>query len=181
MRLTMWILMGATVLPLAALLAWMRPAFVSRWRQVTARSRWGWAVLWAAGAGFLFFFPHDDRFTGLDDMTYRNLAHAFLDGRGFHDPDAVLADVPADLRENFLLHRGPTGRPTRDRSFQLSDWRSVETKPFFMPTLSLAAAGLEPALAPERFVPLVGAFWLALVLAAGWCAGGGWGLSAAAA
>ena len=106
MRLTMWILMGATVLPLAALLAWMRPAFVSRWRQVTARSRWGWAVLWAAGAGFLFFFPHDDRFTGLDDMTYRNLAHAFLDGRGFHDPDAVLADVPADLRENFLLHRG---------------------------------------------------------------------------
>ena len=42
-------------------------------------------------------------------------------------------------------------------------------------------ASREPVLAPERFVPLVGAFWLALVLAAGWCAGGGWGLSAAAA
>lgn len=181
MRLTMWILMGATALPMAALLVWMRPAFVSRWRQVAAVSRWGWAILWAAGAGFLCFFPHDDRFTGLDDMTYRNLAHAFLEGRGFHDPDAVLADVPEDLRENFLLHRGPTGRPTRDRVFQLSDWRSVETKPFFMPTLSLAAAGLEPVLAPERFVPLVGALWLALMLAAGFCAGGGWGLSATAA
>ena len=181
MRLTMWILMGATALPMAALLAWMRPAFVSRWRQSLAVSRWALVVLWTAGAGFLFFFPHDDRFTGLDDMTYRNLAHAFLDGRGLHDPDAVLAGVPADLRENFLLHRGPTGRPTRDRSFQLTDWRAVETMPFFMPTLSLAAAGLEPALAPERFVPLVGALWLALVLAAGWCAGGGWGLPATAA
>ena len=181
MRPTMWILMGATVLPMAALLAWMRPAFVSRWRRAAAVSRWGVALLWAAGAGCLFFFPHDDRFTGLDDMTYRNLAHSFLEGRGFHDPDAVLAEVPEGLRENFLLHRGPAGRPTRDRSFQLSDWRAVETTPFFMPTLSLAAAGLEPALAPERFVPLVGALWLALVLAVGWCAGGGWGLLATAA
>ena len=181
MRLTMWILMGATALPMAALLAWMWPAVVSRWRRAAAVSRWGIALLWSIGAGFLFFFPHDDRFTGLDDMTYRNLAHAFLDGRGFHDPDTVLADVPPDLRENFLLHRGPTGRPTRDRSFQLADWRSVETTPFFMPTLSLAAAGLEPALAPERFVPLVGALWLALMLAAGFCAGGGWGLLATAA
>jgi hypothetical protein len=86
--------------------------------------------------------------------------------------------VPVPLRENFLLHRGPVGRPTRDRVFQLSDWQvDGHAVPFFLPTLSLAASGLEPVLAPERFVPLVGALWLALVLAAGFCAGGGWGLA----
>ena len=66
----------------------------------------------------------------------------FLDGRGFHDSDAVLEEVPVPLRENFLLHRGPVGRPTRDRVFQLSGWQATEAQPFFLPTISLAAAGL---------------------------------------
>ena len=181
MQLLMYILAGAAVLPLAALLAWIRPALAPAWRRASAAARIGLAALWLLGAGFLLLRPHDDSFTGLDNMTYRNLARAFLDGRGFHEPDAVLAEVPAELRESFLLHPGPAGRPTRDRIFQLSGWQSTDTQPFFMPVLSLAAAGLEPLLAPERLVPLLGALWLALVLAAGFSAGGGWGLLAAAA
>ena len=181
MRLLMFILAGATVLPLAALLAGIWPALAPAWRRSSAAARLGLAALWLLGAGFLLLRPHDDSFTGLDNMTYRNLAQAFLEGRGFHDPDTILAEVPAELRENFLLHPGPVGRPTRDRVFQLSGWQSTDTQPFFMPVLSLAAAGLEPVLAPERLVPVVGALWLALVLAAGFCAGGGWGLMATAA
>ena len=181
MRMLMSILTAATVLPLALLLAWVGPALAPAWRRASAAARFGLAALWLLGAGFLLLRPHDDSFTGLDNMTYRNLARAFCDGRGFHEPDAVLAEVPAELREAFLYHPGPAGRPTRDRVFQLSGWQSTDTQPFFMPVLSLAAAGLEPLLAPERLVPLLGALWLALVLAAGFRAGGGWGLLAAAA
>ena len=181
MKTWMIIATGSTLLPLAALLAWVWPPLAARWRIFAPVSRLALVALALAGAGFLLARPHDDRFSGLDTMTYGNLARAFLDGRGFHDSDAVLEEVPVSLRENFLLHRGPVGRPTRDRVFQLSDWQATATQPFFLPTLSLAAAGLEPVLAPERFVPLVGALWLALVLAAGFCAGGGWGLAAAAA
>lgn len=181
MKAWMIIATGSTLLPLAALLVWIWPALAARGRRSAPVSRLALAALALAGAAFLLARPHDDRFSGLDTMTYGNLARAFLDGRGFHDPDVVLEEVPAPLRENFLLHRGPVGRPTRDRVFQLSDWQATATQPFFLPTLSLAAAGLEPALAPERFVPLVGALWLVLMLAAGFCAGGGWGLFGAAA
>ena len=177
----MWILLGATALPLAAWLAWMRPAFASRWRQTSVIARWGSVALWGIGAGFLFFCPHADRFTGLDDMTYRQMAQAFAEGRGFHDPDAVMAEVPSALRRDFWLCDDSLVRPTRDRAFQLKGPEWVATTPYFMPVLPLAAAGLEPALSPERFVPLVGALWLALVLAAGFSAGGGWGTLAATA
>ena len=174
-----WISMLATLLPMAALGAWVWPALKARWRSSRPSARIGLVALWLFGAAFLVSRPHDDAFTGLDNMTYRQLAYAFLDGRGFHDPDAVLEQVPEDLREDFLFYRGPAGRPTRDRAFQLSGWRDVQTQPFFMPMLSLAAAGLEPALAPERFVPLMGSRWLALILAAAFCGSGGWGLAAA--
>ena len=166
----------ATVLPLVALLAWIWPTLVARWRQARLASRLGLVGLWLAGSGFMLFFPHEDVFTGLDNMTYPLMAHAFLDGRGFHDPDTVLAEVPERLREDFLIHRATWGRPTRDRVFQLSGWHAIQTEPFFLPALPLAAAGLEPLLGPERFVPLIGALWLALVLAAGFCAGGGLGV-----
>ncbi len=168
----------ASVLPMVAMLAWMAPALVERWKKARPASRMALVLLWMLGAGFLMLRPHDDSFTGLDNMTYRHLSYAFLEGRGFHDPDTVLADVPEALRENFLLHRGPVGRPTRDRVFKLSGWQSVDTQPFFMPTLPLAAAAQGGVLAPERFVPLMGALWLAAMLATGFCAGGGWGLLA---
>jgi hypothetical protein len=176
----MW-MMGfwlATLLPMAAMLAWVRPVLSTRWREAAWVVRAGLAVAWMAGSAFLLVLPHDDSFTGLDNMTYRQMAHAFLDGRGFHDPDTVLAEVPEALREDFLLHRGPVGRPTRDRVFELADWQSVKVQPFFMPVLPLAAAAQEPMVAAERFVPLVASLCLALILAAGFCAGGGWGILA---
>jgi len=178
MRLWMTGFWLATLLPVLAMLLWIRPVLSGRWRQATRLSQVGLVAAFLLGSTFLVWLPHDDSFTGLDNMTYRQMSHAFLEGRGFHDPDTVLAEVPESLREDFLLHRGPVGRPTRDRVFELSDWQSVESEPFFMPTLPLAAAGQSPLLAPERFVPLVGALVLALVLAAGFCAGGGWGLVA---
>lgn len=171
----------ATLGALGAGLAWLAPAVARKWRGAGTFARGGLIGLWLLGAGFLLVRPHDASFSGLDDMTYRSLAHAFLEGRGFHDPDAVLAAVPEPLRENFLLQRGPFARPTRDRAFELAAGTSPETAPFFMPLPSLAAAGLHPVLAPERFVPLVGALGWALVLAAGCVAGGGWGLVAATA
>lgn len=169
----------ATTVPLVALLGGTLCSMAERWKRSTGFSKASLAILWLAGAAFLLSRPHDDSFTGLDNMTYRHLAHAFANGRGFHDPDAVLGEVPPELRENFLLHRGPVGRPTRDRVFSLSGWQSVETKPFFMPTLPLAAAWQAPVLEPARFVPLVGALWWGIVLAAGFRAGGGRGLAAA--
>lgn len=177
----MFISMLATLLPLAVLGAWIWPVLAARWRQAHRPARLGLGVFWLVCAGFLLGCPHEDVLTGLDDMAYRQMAHVFLDGRGFHDPDTVLAGVPPDLRINFLSHRGTGVRPTRDRVFQLSDRQGVETRPFFMPMLPLAAAGLSPVLAPERGVPLVAALALALVLAAGFCAGGGWGVVAVAA
>jgi hypothetical protein len=171
----------ATLGTLVAGLAWLAPELARRWRGTGVPARAGVIVLWLAGAAFLLARPHDATFSGLDDMTYRSLAQAFRDGRGFHDPDTVLAEVPEDLRENFLLVSGSAVRPTRDRAFELVDGTAPETAPFFMPLPSLAAAGLDPILAPERFVPLVGALGWALLLAAGFVAGGGWGLVVAAA
>ncbi|NCC95023.1 MAG: hypothetical protein EOM10_17445, partial [Opitutae bacterium] len=163
----------ATGAPLAAMLAWIGPPFLARWRQTGRGARAGLAGLWVIGSVALLAFPHDDSFTGLDNMTYRQMAHAFREGRGFHDVDPILAQVPEEMRENFLLHPGPRGRLTRDRAFQLGGWQSAETRPFFMPALPLAAAAPGALLAPERFVPVVGALWWALVLTAGFCAGGG--------
>jgi len=175
MRLWMTGFWLATIVPMVVMLAWIRPALSVRWGQATRLSKFSLLAIGVAGSAFLILLPHDDSFSGLDTMTYRQMSHAFLDGRGFQDPDTVLAGVPKEMREDFLLHRGPVGRPTRDRVFELADWQSVENQPFFMPTLPLAAAGQEPVLAAERFVPLMGALALALILAAGFCASGCWG------
>ncbi len=171
-------MMLATVLPMIALLAWLLPALAVAWRRSCLASRAGLVLLWLAGSFLLLMFPHEDGFTGLDNTTYRIMSHAFLEGRGFHDSDEVLAQVPAKMREDFMFHRGPVGRPTRDRVFQLSGWQGTDSEPFFLPMLPLAAAGLDPVMDPERFVPLMGALMLALILAVGFCSAGGWGLIA---
>lgn len=166
----------ATVLPLCALFFHIWPKFIGKWKATRHSVRFGLFAVWLIGACFLLFRTHNDAFTGLDNMAYRNLSRSFVNGRGFHDRDAVLATVPESLREDFLYHRGLVGRPTRDRIFSLSDWRGTDTKPFFIPTLSLAAGGQAPAISPDHFVPLIGAFWLAFALIAAFCAGGGWSI-----
>ena len=170
---------AATLLPLLVLLARQGPAVVTAWRVASRVARSSLIILWLILAGSLLLRPHEDVFTGLDNMAYRLMPKVLLGGRGFHSQDVVLRDVPESLREIFLYRPGPLGRPTRDMVFQLSGWNSTGTAPFFMPTLPLAAAGVEPWLKSDQFVPLVGAIWAALLLAAGFGAGGGWGLLAA--
>lgn len=180
MRVLMGTLWLATLLPLAVLAAWLWPAVARRGRTVSPALRAGGLALWLLGSAGLLTHPHHDTFTGLDNMAYRSLAHAFLDGRGFHDHDTVLDRVPPGLRECFLYRPGPYGRPTRDCLFQLRDWHATETKPFFPPVLPLAAAAPGGVLKPEQFVPMVGALWLGILLAASFAAGGGWGLASGA-
>lgn len=173
------ILSCATALPLVAMLAWVLPALAARWRRTQWIARIGLVALWLAGSVVLLAFPHEDVFAGLDVAGYRNMARAFAAGRAFHARDCVLADTPELLRSCFYFR--PSSRPTRDLAFELFPRDSKETAPFFMPALPLAAAGLSPVLSPDCFVPLMGSFWLALVLAAGFSAGGGLGLVATAA
>ena len=169
----------ATLGAMAVLLAWVWPVLAAKWRGAGVVSRAALVGFWLAGAAGLVFFPHEDVFAGLDVAAYRKLAHVLAEGRGFHDPDVILAQVPKAIRPYFLYRTG--GRPTRDLVFQLSNRNRVETRPFFMPTMPLAASGLSPWLSPDRFMPLLGTLWLALVLAAGFCAGGGRGVGVAAA
>jgi hypothetical protein len=181
MRLLMVSSLLATLLPLLAMLAWVVPVVAARWRRAHAAARVSLLALWLAGSALLLLRPHDDTFTGLDPMAYRQMTHALLSGRGLHDVDRVLAGVPEELRPALFFGSVARGRVTRDRAFELLDWRQANTAPFFLPTLPLAAGGLAPLLAPERLPPLVGALWLALLLAAGFAAGGGGGTLATAA
>ena len=180
MRMWMILSMVATLLPMAAWIAWIAPAVRERWRRAGGAARTMLGVAWAASAALLAF-PHEDVFTGLDIAAYRSMTHVFLEGRGFHDRDDVLAQVPEGLRRCFYYQPGPLGRPTRDLLFQLSDWNGVKTAPFFSPMMPLAAGGLSPVLSPDRFAPLMGTLWLVLAVSAGFCAGGGWGVLAVAA
>ena len=67
----------ASVVPMAAMLAWMAPALAARWKKARPASRMALVLVWMLGAGFLMLRPHDDSFTGLDNMTYRHLSYAF--------------------------------------------------------------------------------------------------------
>ena len=138
------------------------------------------ALLALAGSGWLLTHSHDDSFTGLDNMAYRKMARAFGDGRGLFDPDPVLPTLPPALRRTVLYRSGSQARPTRDLSFQLDAPDGRATRPFFMPTLPLAAAGL-PWLAPDLLPPLLASLGWCLLLLAGAAAGGGWGLGVAVA
>ena len=167
---TGWTTLGALIAGLAGL----APAVARRWCGTGAVARIGLISLWLAGTVGLLAYPHEDVLTGLDVAAYRNMAQVLAEGRGFHDRDVVMAQVPESLRPYFLFKLG--GRPTRDLAFQLSGRTEVETAPFFLPTTSLAAAGLAQWVSPDRFVPLVGALGWAFLLAAGFVAGGGLGL-----
>lgn len=177
-----WLMVGcwaALVLPPFLLGAWTAPALLKAWRRAHPAARGAWLGLWILGSVFLFARPHDDTFTGLDNMAYRDMAGAFLAGRSFHATDTVLREVPVALREAFLFQPREGHRPTRDRVFQLTGPNLEQTVPFFLPLVPLAAAAPAPLLPPESFLPSLGSLWLAVMLTAGFCAGGAWGLAAA--
>lgn len=177
MRVWMVMALAATLLPLVGLAVWTWPTVAATKRSRAARG--ALAVAFLSGALFVLLRPHDDVFAGLDIAPYRTLASVFWNGRGFQDPDTVLRQVPESLRPVFLY--SPGGRPTRDLSFQLTSLADVGSKPFFLPTLPLAAGALSPLASPDVFVPLLAVVWWWLVLSGAYRAGGGWGVAAAGA
>lgn len=168
----------AAVLPLVILLARTGPWFGRCWVAAQPSARVAVIVVGVGGAAGLLAWPHEDTFVGLDDAAYRQMAYVLAEGRGLLDDDAVFNQVPEELRR-FFLYR-PGGRVTRDLAFQLSLQINTETRPFFMPTLPLAAAGLSSWLSPDRFVPWIGVLGWLLVVAVAFGVGGGWGLFVAA-
>ena len=114
--------------------------------------------------------PHQDTYTGLDVAMYRQMAMAFAQGRGFDDVDRPFEQVPDEVKP-LLLYRSvvaPGARQTRDCVFELVDYPQAATRPFFLPTLPLAAAGGNAlGLSVDWFVPIVGAIWVVCVFLAG--------------
>ena len=114
----------------------------------------------------LLFRPHEDTFTALDHSGYRWMGKALAEGRGFHETDRVLSQVPKGLRRHLLLLPNMNERNTRDRSFEVLSLNSSRTEPFFYPLLPLLASGMEkiwPNVGLDLVVPLFGVlFFIAL-------------------
>ena len=130
----------------------------------------------------LLLRPHQDTFTGLDTSCYRLMTQAFNQGRGFHDIDRTLLEIPFQHRRTVLLEYQKWGRDTRDRSFEIPSLKNGITQPYFYPTLPLAAAGLETVsrvVSADYFVPLVGIVLFLLLLCTGAALGGIPGILAA--
>jgi hypothetical protein len=126
----------------------------------------------------LLLRPHGDTFTALDHSGYRLMAYAFTQGRGFHEPDLMLFDVPPEARRGLMLLPHMHERNTRDRSFLVHSLDDPQTEPFFYPLLPLLAAGLDtllPGIGMDLTVPIAGVVSCALLLWIGWQFGGIWG------
>jgi len=166
----------AILWPLAAVWAWVAPAVCEFLQRRAPGLALATVALWLLGGVFLFSLSHDDVFTGLDEAAYRSLAHGFGNNYGLVAQDTVLARVPPELRQAFLY--SPGVRPTRNRTHQVTDPQSLTLRPYFNPLLPLAAAGGQPLLSPDWFVPLLTFLWLGLVLTIAASLGGWWGLAA---
>ena len=141
-------------------------------------------VLLSLVLALLWLRPHEDTFTGLDVAAYRLMTHALINGREWHEQDAMLAKIPPALWNAFTYEPGAWGRPTRDRVFKMESDTSAKTQPFFLPSLPLAAQGwsrMVPGADPDSFVPFIGLVFGVLLLITGFSAGRGWGLAIAGA
>ena len=117
-------------------------------------------LLFAASAAFLLN-PHDDTYAGLDVAMYARMTEAFARGESPKGADRAFASVPESIRP--LLTYRESGRITRDGVFEI-DLSTCETKPFFVPTLPVAAAIFgKTGIPPRWFVPLSGIAWLAVL------------------
>lgn len=150
-------------------------------------SRYGlmlWVLAAGCAAGFVFFNPHRDVYTGLDAAKYRLMTQAWVDGRELNAFDSAFSAVPDPVKPDLLSRRALHGdaRLTRDGVFELVAYPGAETAPFFVPILSLAAAGgAHLGLSIDGFVPLVALCWVAAILGAAVFHGGRWGASVAVA
>ncbi|WFB35657.1 hypothetical protein P3T73_16015 [Kiritimatiellota bacterium B12222] len=118
----------------------------------------------------LMLRPHGDTFTALDHSGYRLMSVAFSEGRGLHEQDQVLMEVPEELRTSFLLFPHMAYRNTRDRSFLVSSLSDGATEPFFYPLIAVCASGLEaifPGKGRDFCMPLFGLLFCAVCLSLG--------------
>lgn len=132
----------------------------------------------------LLFRPHGDTFTALDHSGYRMMGYAFAQGRGLHEVDHVLPEVPPEIRQSLMLLPYMLERNSRDRSFLIAYLDDPKTEPFFYPLLPALAAGLErilPGFGLDLVTPLFGLLFCGVFLWLGSRAGGGWGVLVAAA
>ncbi len=181
MRAEIWVLSAAS---LALVLAPIVRLLYRIARAVLGARRWSAADRAALAAGLALlalalFRPHRDVFQALDASAFRNMARAFIAGRGFHDRDMAFEALPPELRPWVLMDARAfeTGeRATRDRSFQIDAPDRPITRPYFYPLLALNLAGLGAGNGGrwmDYFVPAVSfAFWAAFLLVLGGRAGG---------
>ncbi len=130
---------------------------------MAARSAWYAMVALLVGAFFVLLRPHEDAFTALDHSAYRLMGKAFGAGRGFHDVDRVLREVPRECRLGVMMLPSMDERNSRDRSFLVRSLASCETEPFFYPLLPLCAVWFDrlvPGPAYDYFVPICGCLLL---------------------
>ncbi len=177
----MWFWSGLSallVLTPGALLFARTVAAASRRGRWSAADRVAGAVCGALLA-VLFLRPHQHAFEALDPAAFRRMADAFARGRGFHDRDEALSELPAELRRWTLMHTAGFAageRVTRDRAFQLDDLENPTTRPYFYPLLPLNLAffrAARPGAAMDYFIPAFSLlFWTALLAHAG--GRGGW-------
>lgn len=141
----------------------------------------GWPSRLALAAALLLsaavlLRPHEDTFIGVDTSALRLMTQALQAGRGFHDTDDALLEVPPDLRRWFLF--APIPRFTRDRAFEVLSLDSCRTQPFLYPLLPLSMLGFDllvPGEASDYLVPLLGLVLFGLCLLAAFSAARGTG------
>lgn len=125
------------------------------------------SFIFAAAAVIVLVFilpPHEDIFTGLDNSAYRLMAETFTEGRPIVGTDTSAEIVPENLRLNLRYRPLSNLRATRDIVFQTGQMpEDTGTRPFFMPFLSMAAAGSGII---NRFPILLGAVWFTLLFIA---------------
>lgn len=129
------------------------------------------------------FRPHEDTFTALDHSGYRLMSLSFASGRGFHEVDKVLPELPLSLRNACLLLPHMHERNTRDRSFTIKSLEKSDTEPFFYPFLPLMALGstlMTPSSNVDLFVPFTGVLLFAALALLACERGRWWGLLTAA-
>lgn len=127
----------------------------------------------------LMLRPHGDTFTALDQSGYRLMSYAFSQGRGLHEVDQTLMEVPFEIRNSLLLVPYDSTRNTRDRSFKIKSLETGESEPFFYPLIPLVASGLESLFegyGRDLLMPLFGLIFCLSLMRLGVISGGSMGL-----
>ncbi len=148
---------GLWCLLLASLWRALRGSLVSRSR----RTLWAALALCVVAAP-LYFRPHEEVLGGEDPGAYLNSAATFARTGQWRHTDPLLAQVPVDVRSNFLYGHEQFLQ-TKDACLWLKDLKTAAVGPWFQPAYAVLLSG------PLKLLPgwcaLYGAPLLALLAA----------------